>query len=125
MGQFQMAFLDPKITAPKGVEDYKALVFTVDTKKVHAIDQIDFHKQAGEMIYSTLTNSAMAASKLQASLNNVHSQLKIERMSSMAKDSRIKTLEDLVVKIGYDPSDVKAVEEVIKSKNDDIHALRK
>lgn len=77
------------------------------------------------MIYSTLTSSAMAASKLQASLNNVHSQLKIERMSSIAKDTRIRMLEELIIKIGYDPSDVRAVEEVIKSNNLDIKALRK
>lgn len=30
-----------------------------------------------------------------------------------------------MVKIGYDPSDVKVVEEVIKKKETDIEALRK
>ena len=46
-------------------------------------------------------------------------------MSSFAKDNRIKTLEELVLKIGYDPTNVKAAEEMIKKKNADIAALRK
>jgi hypothetical protein len=51
--------------------------------------------------------------------------LKLEKISSFAKDNRIKTLEELVLKIGYDPSNVKAVEEMIKKKNADIASLRK
>jgi hypothetical protein len=43
----------------------------------------------------------------------------------MAKENKIKSLEDLVIKIGYDPSNVKAVEELLKKKNDDIVSLRK
>jgi DNA-binding transcriptional MerR regulator len=34
-------------------------------------------------------------------------------------------LEELVLKIGYDPSNVKAVEEMLKKKNVDIASLRK
>lgn len=46
-------------------------------------------------------------------------------MSFVAKDTRIKTLEDLVMRLGYDPSDVNAAEKIIKIKNADIQALRK
>lgn len=77
------------------------------------------------MIYSTLTSTAMTASKLQMPLNNIQSQLKLEKASSLAKDNKIKSLEDLVIKIGYDPSNVKAVEEIVKKKNVDIATLRK
>jgi hypothetical protein len=49
----------------------------------------------------------------------------LEKISSFAKDNRIKTLEELVLKISYDPSNVKAVEEMIKKKNADIASLRK
>jgi len=76
-GKFQLDFLEPTIPSPKSAEDYKASIFYVDSKNVHAIDQIDLHKQAREMIYSTLNSPAMVSSKLQASLNNIHSQLKI------------------------------------------------
>jgi len=34
-------------------------------------------------------------------------------------------LEDLVIKLGHDPKDVKAAEQLIKKKNDDIATLRK
>jgi hypothetical protein len=49
----------------------------------------------------------------------------LEKISSFAKDNRIKTLEELVLKIDYDPLNVKAAEEMIKKKNDDIASLRK
>jgi hypothetical protein len=37
----------------------------------------------------------------------------------------INTLEELVLKIRYDPSNVKAIEEMLKKKNVDIASLRK
>lgn len=49
----------------------------------------------------------------------------MEKISSLAKDTRIKSLEDLVVKMGYDPVNMKVAEEIIKNKNIDIVALRK
>jgi hypothetical protein len=58
-------------------------------------------------------------------LNNAQTQLKLEMISSFAKDNRIKMLEELVLKIGYDPSNVKVAEEMIKKKNADIASLRK
>ena len=48
----------------------------------------------------------------------------MEKVSSLAKDNRIKSLEDLVIKIGYDPKDVNVVEEIVRKKNLDIAALR-
>jgi hypothetical protein len=86
---------------------------------------MDLHRQTREMIFSTLENVSTTATKLQASLSNVQTQLKLEKTSSFAKDKRIKTLEELVLKIGYNPSNVKAVEEMLKKKNVDIASLRK
>ena len=43
----------------------------------------------------------------------------------MAKDSRIKYLEELIVKMGHDPTNVQVVEDVLKKKNVDIATLRK
>jgi hypothetical protein len=90
---------------------------------VHPTDQMDLHKQTGEIVFSTLASASTSAAKLQVSLSNVQTQLKLEKISSFAKDNRIKTLEELVLEIGYDPSNVKAVEEMLKKKNVDI--LRK
>ena len=47
------------------------------------------------------------------------------KFSTMAKDSRIKYLEDLVVNIGYDTTNVQDVEEILKKNNADTIALRK
>jgi hypothetical protein len=58
-------------------------------------------------------------------LSNVQTQLKLENISSFAKDNGIKMLEELVLKIGYEPLNEKAVEEILKKKNDDITSLRK
>ena len=86
---------------------------------------MEMHKQIGEMIFSTITNIAMSLSKMQVTLENIKSQLNMEKVSSFAEDTRIKTLEDLVIKLGYDPANVNAAEELIKKKNADIAALRK
>ena len=63
--------------------------------------------------------------KMQVALSNAQSQLKMEIISSLSKDTKIKSLEELIIKIGYDPLDTKAVEEVIKKKELDITALKK
>jgi hypothetical protein len=86
---------------------------------------MDFHRQTGEMVFSKLEHASSTTTKLQVSLNNVQTQLKLEKISSFAKDKRIKYLEELVLKIGYDPSNVKEEEEMIKKKNADISSLRK
>jgi hypothetical protein len=86
---------------------------------------MDQHKKPGEMVFYTLAHASTTASKLQVTLNNVQTQLKLEKISSFAKENRIKTLEELVIKIDYNPSNVKATEEMIKKKNADIASLRK
>jgi hypothetical protein len=106
-------------------ESHSPFTMEFNTRDVHATDQMDLHTQTGEMIFSTLANSPTSAAKLQVSLNNVQTQLKLEKISSFAKDNKIKSLEELVLKIGYDPSNVKATEEFLKKKNADIASLKK
>jgi hypothetical protein len=86
---------------------------------------MDLRRQTEETIFSTLANASTTAAKLQVSLSNVQTQLKLEKISFFAKDNKIKTLEELVLKIGYHPSNVKAVEEMLKKKNTYIASLRK
>lgn len=50
----------------------------------------------------------MNASKLQVSITNVQKKLNIENLSSLAKENKIKSLENQVIKIGYDPTNFKA-----------------
>lgn len=66
-----MSFLQPTVQQPKTTIDYKKTNFEVLARDVHPIDQIEFHKQAGDMIYSTLTEKEMVAFKLKDSLDNV------------------------------------------------------
>jgi hypothetical protein len=124
-GRMHMAFLQAQVPDPKTITDYKRATFEFHTRDVHPTDQMDLHRKTGEMVFSTLASASTSAAKLQVSLSNVQTQLKLEKISSFAKDNRIKTLEELVLKIGYDPSNVKAVEEMLKKKNVDIASLRK
>lgn len=80
------------------------------------MDQIELHKQTGEMVYSTLADQAMLAHKLQNSLNNTSAQLDLEKASSLAKDIRIKSLEDIIIEPGHDPKDAKGIKALIKKK---------
>jgi len=49
----------------------------------------------------------------------------LEKASSQEKDTRIKSLEDLIIELGHNPKYVIATEKLIKKKNDDIDALKK
>jgi hypothetical protein len=49
----------------------------------------------------------------------------LENIYSLAKDNKIKSLEELVLKISYDPSNVKVAKELLKKKNANITSLRK
>jgi hypothetical protein len=124
-GRIHMEYLQAQVPQPKTISDYKRSTFEFDSRDVHPADQMDLHRQTGEMIFSTLANTSTTAAKLQVSLNNVQTQLKLEKVSSLAKYNKIKYLEELVLKIGYDPSNVKATEDLLKKKNADIASLRK
>ena len=79
------------------------------------------HRQIGEIVYSNFTQTSITITKLQLSLNNV--QLKKKNLSG--KDNRIKYLKEMVIKLGFHPSNSKAMEEIIKNKNHYIAALKK
>lgn len=120
-----MTFLQPTVMNPKSSTDYKKTTYEFKSKYIHPIDQIDFHKQAREVIYSTMTNKAMSVQKLKNTLENIRGQLNLEKASSQAKDNKIKSLEELVMEVGYDPKNIKVSEELIKKKNAYIVALKK
>lgn len=49
----------------------------------------------------------------------------MKKVFALAKYIRIKTLEDLVIKVGYKPEKINAIEELVKKNNLDIETLRK
>lgn len=55
-----MAFLQAQVPQPQATSDYKKTTFEFDIKDIHPIDQMEMHKQTGEMIFSTVTNIAMS-----------------------------------------------------------------
>ena len=120
-----MSFLQPTTSAPKTVSEYKKVDLEVDTENIHELDQIEFHRQSSEMLYSTVETKAMSANKLQNTILNMQYQMKMDKASLYAKDLRIKSLEELVLQVGYDPSNIQVAELLIKKKNQDIAALRK
>ena len=77
------------------------------------------------MVYSTLADKTFLAHKLQNSLHNTTAQLELEKASSQAKDNRIRSLEDIIIELGHDPKDPKAIKELLKVRDSDIATLRK
>lgn len=121
----QMTFMKPTAQQPMSISNYLKTDFELLAKDIHPIDQIELHKQTREMVYSTLTSKAIVAHQLQNSLNNISTQFQLEKASSQAKDTRVKSLEDLIIELSHYPKDVKSDEKLIKKKNDDIAALKK
>ena len=120
-----MSHFKPKVKQPQSAADYIRTNLEALAKDIHPMDQIELHKKTGEMVYSTLADKAILAQQLQNSLNNISSLYQLEEASSQVKDTRIKSLEDLVIELGHDPKDIKATEQMIKKKNDDIATLKK
>lgn len=69
-GKMIMSYFKPKVQQPLLVADSIRMNLEVLAKDIHPMDQIELHKQTGEMVYSTLADKAMLAHKLQKSLNN-------------------------------------------------------
>ena len=70
-----MIFFKPKVQQPQSAIDYLKTNFEIVAKDIHPLDQIELHKQIGEMVHSTLTIKAIMAQRLENSLNNTIAQL--------------------------------------------------
>ena len=62
---------------------------------------------------------------MENSLNNTAAQLELEKASSQAKDNRMRSLEDIIIEVGHDPKDPKAIQTLLKIRDADLVALRK
>jgi len=110
---------------PQSAANYIRTNLEVLANDIQPMEQIELHRKTSEMVYSTLTNKALLAHKLKNSLNNTSAQLELEKASSLAKDNRIKSLEEIIIELGHDPKYPKGIQELIKKKEDDIAALRR
>ena len=59
-----LSHFKPKMLQPQSAVDYIRTNLEVLAKDIQPMDQIELHKQAREMIYSTLANKALLAHKL-------------------------------------------------------------
>lgn len=124
-GKMAMSHFMPTMMQPQSAANYIRTNLEVFAKEIHPMDQIELHKQTGEMVYATLPDKTLSTYKLQNSLNNATAQLELEKASSQAKDNMIRSLEDIIIDLGHDPSNPKAVQALMKKKEEDIAALRK
>jgi len=60
----------PIMQQPQSAVDYIRTNLEVFAKDIHPMDQIELHKQIGEMVYSTLADKTLMAHRLQNSLHN-------------------------------------------------------
>ena len=73
----------------------------VDAESSHELDQIEFHRHTSEMLYSKVVDKTRSATQMQNTILNMKTQMKLDKASLHAKDLRIKSLEDLVLQIGW------------------------
>jgi hypothetical protein len=124
-GRMHMAYLQAQVPDPKVISDYKRATFEFQAKDVHPADQMDLHKQTGEMVFHTLAHASASASKFRVALSNAQTQLKLEKMSSFAKDNRIRRWRSWSSRSVTTLRTSRLAEEMIKKKNADIASLRK
>jgi hypothetical protein len=62
-GIMHMEFLQAQVLDPKVIINYKRVTFKFQTKDVHPTDQMDLHKQTGEMVFYTLAHASTSTSK--------------------------------------------------------------
>jgi len=124
-GKMTMSHFMPTTLQPQSAVDYIRTNLEVLAKDIHLMDQIELHKQTGEMVYASLADKTLVNYRLENSLNNTAAQLELERASSQAKDNRIKALEEIIIELGHDPKDIKAVQALLKLRDADMAALRK
>jgi hypothetical protein len=60
-GRIHMAYLQAQVPDPKVISDYKRSTFKFQVKDVHPVDQMDLHKQIGEMVFHTLAHASASA----------------------------------------------------------------
>src|ERR1700722_4596488 len=102
-GKMIMSHFMPAMQQPQSAADYIKTNLEVLAKDIHPMDQIELHKQTGEMVYASLADKTLVNYRLENSLNNTTAQLELERASSQAKDNRIKVLEDIIIELRHDP----------------------
>ena len=60
-GKMILSHFKPRVQQPQSAADYIRTNMEAIAKDIHPLDQVELHKQTGEMVYSTLANKAIQA----------------------------------------------------------------
>lgn len=77
-----LSHFKPTMQQPQTAVDYIRTNLEIFARDIHPLDQIELHRQTGEMLYSTLADKTLLAHQLQNSLHNTAAQLELEKASS-------------------------------------------
>ena len=69
-GKMIMSHFMPIVLRPQSAADYIRTNLEILSKDIHPMDQIELHKQTGQMVYATLADKTLVNYRLQNSLNN-------------------------------------------------------
>lgn len=69
-GKMTLSQFRPIMQQPQSAADYIRTNLEVLSKDIHPMDQIELHKQTGEMVYSTLADKTLMAHRFHNSLHN-------------------------------------------------------
>lgn len=83
-GKMTASHFRPTTQQPQSVVDYIRTNLEVLAKDIRPMDQIEFHKETREMVYSTLAEKEIFAHRIQNSLHNTTAQLQLEKASISA-----------------------------------------
>ena len=115
-GTFNMAILHPKSKQVKSSKDFKATQLNFNMNEMHVLDKVDLHRKMGEMVSKDLIQSTTSLNKLQVQLEKVQKQLRIQRIKNRERQTKINDLEQMIIKLGYNPNDPEPIKSLLTDK---------
>ena len=102
----------------------KASEIKISLNQVSLLDNINMQKQSSEILYVDLLQIAINQSKALAKIDKLELRLKQDKTASRSHQKKIKSLEfDLVTEVS-DLKDVKALQNLLDSKDKMINELK-
>ena len=106
------------------VSEKKVSEMEVKLDKISVPDQIQLHKQTGDVIYSDLLHAIVKITKLQSLVDKMEVQLNHEKVENKANLIQIKKLQGDVISLGTEPSNMQAAKKLLEEKDNTIQVLK-
>ena len=94
-------------------EDFKVENIKVNLNQLSVVDKINLHRQTKEVIYLDMLHSASKISNLQCDLEKVKGKLVQEKPENKAWRTKIKDLEENIIKLWKDSSNHNPIKDSI------------